>query len=304
MTIKDSVKQWLNKLPHVRSLYAENITWKKYSRVPPGHFYSPVVNYEELTGRASKIWKEQESQELNGINLNSENQTLLLNSFKEYYTELPFTAEKQTHLRYYFENSYYSYTDGIVLYSMMRKFQPATIIEVGSGFSSALMMDVNQLFFKSEIQLKFIEPYPSRLINLIGSTPPSHVSVLQENVQDIPISFFKGLKANDILFIDSTHIVKTGSDVNYLLFEILPVLPKGVFVHIHDIFYPFEYPKAWVFGGRNWNETYFLRSFLMYNNQFEIILFSDYMHRFHRESFGDLPLAYKNTGGNLWIRKC
>ena len=74
-------------------------------------------------------------------------------------------------------------------------------------------------------------------------------------------------------------------------------------IHFHDIFYPFEYPKKWVVNGRNWNESYFLKAFLMYNNNFEIILFSDYMHKFHKESFKKMPLTYENTGGNLWLVK-
>ena len=91
--------------------------------------------------------------------------------------------------------------------------------------------------------------------------------------------------------------------MNYILFDILPVLKSGVLIHFHDIFYPFEYPKEWVLSGRNWNEDYFLKAFLMYNNKFEIRLFSDYMHKHHKEAFIDMPLSYKNPGGNLWIEK-
>src|SRR5205814_62343 len=114
---------------------------------------------------------------------------------------------------------------------------------------------------------------------------------------------FEKLNSGDILFVDSTHVVKTGNDVNYILFEIIPRLKSGVLIHFHDIFYPFEYPKDWVFMGRNWNEDYFLKAFLMYNNEFEIILFSDYLHKHHKEIFKEMPLCYKNSGGNLWIRK-
>src|SRR5690606_3240197 len=121
--------------------------------------------------------------------------------------------------------------------------------------------------------------------------------------QDIDLELFKNLEAGDILFVDSTHIVKTGSDVNYILFSILPILQKGVFIHFHDIFFPFEYPKKWVYGGHNWNETYFLRAFLMYNDHFKIRLFSHHMHTFYPETFNEMPLAYKNIGGNIWLEK-
>jgi hypothetical protein len=128
-------------------------------------------------------------------------------------------------------------------------------------------------------------------------------SIIQSDVQLITLDNFEKLQAGDILFIDSTHVVKTGSDVNYILFEILPLLRSGVFIHFHDVFFPFEYPKEWVYEGRNWNEDYFLRAFLMYNNKFEIRLFCEYIHRHHKVAFKDMPLTYKNTGGNLWLEK-
>ena len=81
------------------------------------------------------------------------------------------------------------------------------------------------------------------------------------------------------------------------------MLKAGVMIHFHDVFYPFEYPKAWVFSGHNWNEDYLLKAFLMYNNSFEIRLFSEYIHRFHPQGFAEMPLTAKNFGGNLWIEK-
>jgi hypothetical protein len=119
----------------------------------------------------------------------------------------------------------------------------------------------------------------------------------------VNLEIFKQLDRNDILFIDSTHVSKTGSDVNFILFEILPLLKSGVLIHFHDISYPFEYPKDWVFGGRNWNENYLLRAFLMYNNDFKIYLFTHFLHLYYREAFEEMPLSFKNIGGSLWIEK-
>jgi len=127
--------------------------------------------------------------------------------------------------------------------------------------------------------------------------------IIGDTVQSVPLDTFKKLQAGDILFVDSTHVSKTGSDVNHILFEILPVLNPGVIIHFHDIFYPFEYPKEWVLRGYNWNEDYILRAFLMYNNAYEIKLFPDYLHRHHKEVFAELPLTYKNTGGSFWLEK-
>jgi len=80
-------------------------------------------------------------------------------------------------------------------------------------------------------------------------------------------------------------------------------LKSGVLIHFHDVFYPFEYPKEWVLNGWNWNEDYFLKAFLMHNNQFQIRFFSNYLHLHHKEVFQAMPLTYLNTGGNFWIEK-
>ncbi len=106
-----------------------------------------------------------------------------------------------------------------------------------------------------------------------------------------------------MLFIDSSHVSKTGSDLNFVLFDILPVLKSDVLIHFHDIFYPFEYPEEWVYEGRSWNEIYLIKAFLMCNSEFEILFFSHYLHIHLPGSFESMPLCYHNPGGNLWIQK-
>ncbi len=275
--MKQWIKNQLNKLPHVRSLYQENLRWKQYSRVPPGHFYSPIVNVPEIREKENSIWNEEVSNVV-GVNLEIEERLALLKKFSDYYLELPFKDTKSEGLRYYFENTFYSYTDAIILYSFIRHYKPKRIIELGSGFTSAVMLDVNELYFKNNIDIRFIEPYPNRLLALMKEGDNSDNKLITKNAQDVDLELFKTLEKGDILFVDSTHIVKTGSDVNYILFSILPILKKGVLIHFHDIFFLFEYPKKWVYGGHNWNETYFLRAFLMYNNHFKIRLFSHFIH--------------------------
>ncbi len=293
----------MNKLPYVRGLYKENLNFKKNACYPPGHFYSPIVSVDELRSREKEIWKETATESIEGVDFNTTAQLEWLARLEEFYGEMPFTDEAKDGLRYYFKNNYYSYTDGIVLYGMMRCIKPKRIIEIGSGYSSAVMLDTNHLFFNDSIDLSFVEPYPDRLNSLLTSEDHNRSKLYQQNVQTIPIDVFEELEEGDFLFVDSSHVAKTGSDVNHLIFEILPKLASGVVVHFHDVFYPFEYPKKWVFQGRNWNEDYFLRAFLMYNNEFEILVFSDYLHKFHKESFKNMPLTYKNAGGNLWLRK-
>ena len=121
------------------------------------------------------------------------------------------------------------------------------------------------MFFDNEIQCTFIEPHPKLLKSLLKQGDLERIEIVPRPLQDVDLELFESLRANDILFIDSTHVAKIGSDVNRIFFEILPALATGVYVHFHDIFYPFEYPREWIYEGRAWNEAYMLRAFLMYN---------------------------------------
>lgn len=297
------IKSLLNRLPYIRGLYKQNLKYKENSCYPSGHFYSPIVSVEEVKRYETQIWPQTVRNEILSIELNTAIQLENLKEISKYYNLIPFKANKQDSLRYYFDNEYYSYSDGIILFLMINHLKPKRIIEVGSGFSSALMFDTNQLFFYSGIKLTFIEPEPERLFSLIQENDRKDIRVVEKRVQDINKEIFGQLEKNDILFIDSSHVSKTGSDVNFILFEILPMLKSGVLIHFHDISYPFEYPKDWVLGGRNWNENYLLKAFLMYNNEFKIFLFTQYLHQYFREAYADIPLSYKNTGGALWLEK-
>ena len=270
--------------------------------VPPGHFYSPLVSDEFIRKYEDRIF-EVGKKEMNGIDLNEEQQLNLLHQFQSYYQELPFKEEKQAHLRYALKNEYFDYADGIYLHCMIRHFQPKKIIEIGSGFSSAVTMDTNDLFFDKKIELTFIEPYPDRLKSLLKED--DKIRLFEENVQDVDPSLFTELEANNILFIDTSHVVKTGSEVNYLLFNILPLLKKGVIIHIHDIFFPFEYPKEWVIDQkRGWNEAYMLRAFLMYNDKFKIKLFTSFVEQFFSDWLRQhMPLTLKAESTSLWLSK-
>jgi hypothetical protein len=164
------------------------------------------------------------------------------------------------------------------------------------------MLDTREVF-NQNIDLTFIEPYPALLRSLLRDADKSNCHIIDSKVQHVPLEVFKSLQKDDILFIDSSHVSKTGSDVNYELFEILPDLNEGVIIHVHDIFYPFEYPKSWVYDGRNWNESYMLRAFLSYNSKFRIEFFVDYLSKHHRSSLQQMPLLQKENGGSLWMRK-
>ncbi|NER83054.1 MAG: DUF4214 domain-containing protein [Leptolyngbya sp. SIO1D8] len=269
--------------------------------VPPGHFYSAIPSQKEreafLAEDLSGI------DEIPGVNLNIQKQVDLLNQFKQYYEECPFPDNKTEQFRYYYLNPAYSYGDALTLYGMMRHFKPKRIIEMGSGFSSCAMLDTNDHFFGGEIEFTFVEPYPELLYSLIQAGDEKNV-ILPQGVQAVDKGIFDGLEANDILFVDSTHVSKLNSDVNRIIFEILASLRKGVVIHFHDIFWPFEYPKSWIREGRAWNEAYILRAFLEFNESFEILFFADYLNQFQHDWFQkNMPLYLKNSGGNIWMQK-
>ena len=169
---------------------------------------------------------------------------------------------------------------------MMRHFKPARIIEVGSGYSSAVMLDTNEMCLGSRTNMTFIEPFPDRLKSLLKADDYKKCEILVSFVQDIKPVLFSTLEANDIPFIDSSHVSKIGSDVNFILFQVLPILKPGVLIHFHDVYYPFESPEHWILEQKRfWNETYMLRAFLTYNSKFSIINFNSYLQQKFRDWF-------------------
>jgi predicted O-methyltransferase YrrM len=269
---------------------------------PVGHYYSPLPNIDDVLRDFPRIYPAAPPRELPGIDLNDAEQLATLARMAPFMADAPFADQKQDGLRYYYRNNFFSYTDALFLYGMMRQAQPRRIIEVGSGFSSCVMLDTNERFLDNRTELTFIEPYPDTLNKAIH--PSDRIELRQQRLQDVDVQIFETLDADDILFIDSTHVAKIGSDVNYYLFDVFPRLKPGVLIHIHDVFYPFEYPDFCILKGMFWNECYMLRAFLSYSTAYEIVLFSHYLALFHFAALQALhPLCPRNIGGNLWLRK-
>ena len=173
---------------------------------------------------------------------------------------------------------------------------------MGSGYSSALILDTIDGWLGGATDVTFIEPYPDLLRSVLRPGDEDRVTVLDQPVQDVDLEVFTELGPRDVLFIDSTHVVKPGSDVNHLMFEVLPRLRPNVWIHIHDMFFPFEYPPPWVREGRAWQEAYLMRAFLMFNERFEIRWFQGFLVARHRDLLLQrLPHLSKNAGGNLWL---
>jgi predicted O-methyltransferase YrrM len=291
-------------VPPFRAAFEELQGYRHVFRfVPPGHFYSPIPSVDEVRRDAHRLFGPA-ARTIPGIDLNEPAQLTLLGEITRYYRDLAFPDTRSPGFRYFYQNPTYSYSDAIFLYGMIRHASPKRIVEVGSGSSSCLMLDTIDRHLDHQVDCTFIEPYPDRLLALLNPEDPERVAILRERVQDVDPALLLSLDRNDILFIDSSHTVKIGSDVTYLLGEILPRLRPGVYVHFHDVFYPFEYPEAWVTDGRAWNEAYALRAFLAFNEAFEIVLFNTYLQRFHREIFErDMPQCLRNEGASIWLRR-
>jgi len=269
------------------------------------HFYQPVPD----TGRINKqLWSAHSR--LEGIELNEERQLELLNIFtNDFKHEYERFSENRTRVphEYYLNNGFFGPVDGEILYCMIRYFKPKKIIEIGSGnstFLSAQAVLRNGSDGHGECKLVAFEPYPNS--TLLKGFPGLH-ELHTIKAQEIPINVFEQLAENDILFIDSSHVLKIGSDVQYIYLEILPRLAKGVIVHMHDIFLPAEYPKEWVLDDlKFWNEQYLLQAFLSFNSSFEILWAGNYIHLEYPEKLTTAFPSYdsgKTRPGSFWMRR-
>ena len=297
--MKRFIRPLLRTLPYFGSLYEQV---KKHGAFPPGHYHSPIPNQDEILAYISS--RKPPEMELPDVNVNKEKQFMLLKDYRQFYEELPFPEKPKQGCRYYYENGWYSYSDAIFLYSFLRKHLPKRIIEIGSGFSSAVMLDTIERFFSFRPEMTFVEPNPDRLKDLLTIHDADRVKLVEKKIQEVPSELFSTLESGDLLFIDSSHVLKCGSDLQLLMFEILPHLPSGIYVHFHDVFYPFDYPTEWLQEGRYWNENYFLRAFLSYNCEWSILFFNSYVAFAFSDFINQyMPLCVKNPGGSLYIRR-
>ena len=297
--IRNTLSYALDRLPYVSQLRK---MVREAGAFPPGHFHSPIPNHAEVLRQVEFI--NAKKFEVRDVRFNHQEQFEALKAFAAFYDDLPFPVQQGDACRYYYDQSVFPYPDAIFLYSFLRHTRPSAIIEVGSGFSSAVILDTVDRFFPSTPEITFIEPEPSRLNLILRDTDRKAVRIVKEEVQKVPIDIFRSLRAGDLLFIDSSHVLKCGSDLQFLLFEVLPQLPVGIYVHFHDVFETFEYPPEWLLGGWYWNEVYFLRAFLTNNNAWEICFFNNYVRmQFEKYLEEKMPLCLKNIGGSLYIRR-
>lgn len=277
--------------------------WEKFGfHIVPDHFYYPIPNMKELERK--KPWKT----EFTGgpIKFNIKKQKELLQEAKKYNEEYDYPSypgeSEADKVKFYFGSGSFESCAAEMYHTMVREVEPETIIEVGAGDSTKIASNaINKNNKKAE--LFAIEPFPQKWLYKI----PNLTDLVERKVEDINPEFFrKKLGADDILFIDGSHVVKNGGDVPYLILQVLPVLEKGVYIHFHDIFIPFEYPKNILLSKNHfWTEQYLLHSFLQYNDSFEVVWSGYFMGRkypklleetFPRFDRGDLSRSF-------WIKK-
>ncbi|MGH9273698.1 MAG: class I SAM-dependent methyltransferase [Acidimicrobiales bacterium] len=261
---------------------------------PAGAFYSPIVDPQVVLNPpdGSRVWPER-PHDPPGLDLRGPQQLALLGRLAAH--PLP-PRTSGSGAAYDPTNDQFPPHDAAVLYAMVRLLQPSRIVEIGCGWSTtvtAAAIEDGGLATK----LTCIEPYPRDFLRSMGDV----VTLREERVELTPQSVFDELEAGDICFIDSSHVVKTGSDVVHELLEVVPRLADGVVVHVHDVFIPEDYPRGWVEHGFNWNEQYLLQAFLVGNTRVEVLLMNHFLAIRHpdevRAAFGPIAL----NGSSVWF---
>jgi hypothetical protein len=268
------------------------------------HYYEPMVTQAQLRKPLSA------PRALPGIDMNEAEQLRVLSEF-DFASELdalPVNDPKHPG-KYFYNNIFFFAGDAEYYYSIIRARKPKRIVEIGSGFSTLMAMEAvkrnKQLDASYHCTVTCIEPYHNEWLESTGAT------IIRSKVEEVDRKLFTDLEANDILFIDSSHVVKPQGDVLLECFELLPSLAHGVLIHIHDIFTPKDYPATWVFNDRRlWHEQYLVEALLMYNSRFRIIGALNHLYSNHRgeleEKFPKLrqmpPKTHEKEPASLWLR--
>jgi len=270
--------------------------------VLPVHYLSPVPDTRDLPDR---LWTQESS--LCGVHIDYTRCLAMLEDFaRRYATEYAVFSDRAASDEFHFGNGAFEAADAEMLYCMVRHFRPRRVIEIGSGYSTLVTARAVEKNLREGHACHFvaIEPYPK---NLLRRQIRGLGDLIEKKVQDVPLDVFMGLECRDILLIDSTHVVRTGSDVCYELLEILPHLKPGVLVHLHDIFLPAEYPPEWIRELRFfWTEQYLLHAFLAFNREFEVLWPA---HAMHLRYPGELARAFPSYSTraspptSFWMRR-
>ena len=241
------------------------------------HYYQPIIKLDMLPPNYNH-----NENPLIGINLNIGNQLDLLNKFhyNEELERIPYDKTNESE-PYYNSLNFPSYSDAEILYNMIRYFKPTKIVEIGYGQSTKfiqLAIEENRQETGNKTEHICIEAFEQQL-----PLEKSSLTIIRERVEHLDLSIFSRLSENDILFIDSSHVIRTGGDVVFEYLNIIPSLKKGVIVHSHDIFLPYEYPLKWIDERKFfWNEQYILQALLSHSSRYKILLSLNFLTRHYK----------------------
>jgi predicted O-methyltransferase YrrM len=263
------------------------------------HYYEPMINSSHLRYPLSK------DRNLPAIDFNVQEQLSVLSQFSFQEELLEFPVEPAGRLEFYYHNGSFVSGDSEYLYSMVRLVKPKKIIEIGSGYSTLMTRNairrntIDEAGYSCEHVC--IEPYEQPWLEDLG------IQIIRRRVEECDIDQFKSLERGDILFIDSSHVIRPQGDVLFEFLELLPLLKPGVFVHIHDIFTPRDYLSQWVIDEvKLWNEQYLLEAFLSFNLQFRVVGALNFLKHHYRDAIGErLPILKSEIEqaepGSFWI---
>jgi len=262
-------------------------------------FYSPIPDTRAL---GEELWGRDGA--LPGVDMNESGQLRLLSEvFPRYRGGCAAVPVEPTGepWNFHLNNGTFDGTDALVLYCMVRHLAPRRVLEIGSGFSTRLLAEAARE--SPSMELVAVDPYPGPVV---ASGIPGLTELVSQPVEALDLERFLALEAGDVLFIDSSHALRCGGDVQFLYLEVLPRLRPGVVVHVHDIFFPREYPRQWlkehcIF----WTEQYLLQAFLAFNTAFEVLFANQYIWQRHPEQFkAAFPMSRPWWGGgSIWLRR-
>lgn len=274
--------------------------------VVPNRFDQPVPDTSRLPHR---LWVG--PSKLPGIDMRHEAQLALLEemaaAYRAEYETFPLEPGPDPR-RYHIVNDRFERVDGELLWCMVRRFRPRRILEIGAGMSTLLSAEALLRNAAEDGgapgELTAVDPYPTPVLR---RGVPGLTRLLISDAQDLSLERFTELERNDILFIDSSHVLKTGSDVQYLFLEALPCLQPGVVVHVHDIFLPSEFPKDWIKREhRFWTEQYLLQAFLAFNSAFEVLIAASHLHHTNPEALEAAFPSYRRDRAwpaSFWMHR-
>lgn len=289
--------------------FLKSFNWIGLNVYPVKNYYSPLPVLRHLEKNKHR-WAKPSS--LSGVKFDLEELKSQFDHLQQYMPEylnlIPYEKAKTIGF-----GPGFTYVDSITSYAMIRDIQPNIYFEIGSGLSTyyaSLALNKNKLDYQKRSNIICVEPYPYPKLKELDN-----ITLYQQEVQEVSIEQFKILEENDILFIDSTHVLRIDSDVAFLYLEVLPQLKKGVYIQIHDIAFPFNIPYPydhWILKrgvGMYWTEAMLLQALLCNSDTFEIVL-STPLIRFHDEDFLKKRIPeYKdvneesNTFSSIWLKK-